>query len=1440
MKKKIISLFLSVVMVLTMIPTFAVPVFAAQSCDHIFTEENLPDENNEFWDTHSADEYFVGSSSLIGAEVPASCTEDGWKLRKSSDTGFCVVCGQFLYNGETITVPPEAEDTRTPATGHNFDDGEELSPATCMEPAYHQCANINYRLKVTQDDEGIYSATLIAEPCDAADYVGEALGHIPGEPYEENRIEPADCTTDGSYDLVTKCERCGEVIDRDTQAIPAAGHVYTKVEAVEPTCKGEGKEGNIEYYTCENCDKLFVYDEEADTYNEVTEADVVLTVEHEWELVEEQDATCDYPGYKKYICSRCGDQKVDTIDQLEHHILDPEVIQELDCWHDGIYRGVCEYCGKTVTVVEKTPGHQFELVETVDATCEEYGYKLYRCNVCGTEYKEMLAPIGHDWEEREIVAATCETEGYTLEVCKNDESHTRNTNVTPALGHVEGEPQYENFVNCEMLEDGTVVSTSCKEAGSYDIVIYCTREENGCGFKELSRNTVNVDPAGHDWQEEISERRYPTCTEDGRNVYVCRRCGERFVEPVDKLGHTFESDDPTLLIEVANCVHGDIYECQRPLIDVKTGEETGEICGEIFEDEDSINYDLTFTADSDIQIDENGAPVNVNDAASNNDPYYTTENGNKTIYGDNATGKTIFQIPTEEINAFPEDTAIYVSNTGFFEVDYGTDEDGRLLTGHIYDIEYVPARCEYDAYFIATCVRDEYIEALDEDRNCPYPDAETAKNEQFLVVIPNTATGHRWALRDDGSNVDPHCTTDGTRHWYCLNDHNHVYTEKLPATGHNYQLVDTVPATCGEDGYELYRCFNEADDNDLDSSHGDICGDEYKKIIPATGAHKYTVERVAATCTEDGYDKYTCTVCGHSYEVATTPAKGHDWQITGTTAATCTEEGFDTYTCKVCNATYNKKTTPALGHEWKVVGTVAATCATEGYDIYKCTRCEDTFNKVTTPKLAHEFVVVSFTEPTCTSYGYHTYQCVNCDVTYNGDYVAKLEHHFVADVVAPTCTEEGYTYYTCDVCGETRKNADGSLYETDITKAVPHVLNTVYTVAPTCGEDGKKVSKCVNCDYIQEEVIPATGNHQYNETVTKQPTCAETGILTYTCSVCGYSYTEELPKVDDHQYSTTVKVAADCGNDGILLHKCDICGEEFETVIPATGDHQYDEAVTKQPTCAETGILTYTCSVCGYSYTEELPKVDDHQYSDVVIEPATCGADGIMNHVCDICGEEYTTVIPATGDHTYNETVVLEPTADNEGLKVYECSECGYTYEEEIESLIINGWYREPETGKWTFRENSAKRRGWLNFASATDNNTWYYLGTDGYMVTGWNRIDGKWYYFDLYGVMAKGWQKIGGKWYFFDKTNGDMKTGWVKDGNNWYYFNNSGSMVTGWKKIGNTWYYFNASGSMATGWKKIGSSWYYFNNSGSMRTANLTYKGKVYKFANSGACVNP
>ena len=1380
MKKKILSLVLSVLMVVTMLPTYAMPALAVE-CDHILTATDVANLTTDgFYNGGEHAEYVEGASGFIGAMLPASCTVNGWRLEKSADTGFCVICGKFFYNGTEITIPPTADDTVIPATGHEFT-GDIKETATCEKAVQRECAHDNYDLEVIHNPGGTYSVKVNTVHCtviDDSEVAGEeALGHDDtGATVRENfvncEVDTAtgdvvsnNCTTDGSYDEVLYCARgtsCDgtpspKELSRDTVTVVARGHNYdVEKAAVEPTCTAAG---NIEYKHCSNCNKYF--DAEG---NEITEAQtVVAALGHNYQELNRQDATCTVDGFVTEKCSRCGDEKVTTTPKFDHKNPDGSSAVtwsteiEATCTQDGMESGPCALCDQLIRRVITAPGHQYTATAVQAPDCDIYGYTEYTCSVCQDTYKDYTNKLDHQWTTISVVAPTCTEDGYTRQECTNPASptqpHYQNINPVPALGHHAGAPVIENCVNCKVdTATGAVVSTSCTEKGTYDEVVYCDRA--GCGV-ELSREAKTVEPHGHNYKEDATQKIYPTCTEPGRNLYVCEYCGDSFFEDVPALGHQWE------LTDAADCVHGDMFVCTRHKIDTNTGVELTQVvgqnyvagyfdwntfswvpehyedvygpieCGATYEAKDTINYDVTFTANSGLEVGEDGQPVDYRD--SNNAPYFNMQTGNQT-------GNTKFEIPVDEI---PDDAAVYVSTTGTFDaataIDYGTTTTNKTIeiqgkdfsytvdqlnTGHEYnDVQYIEARCEYDAFYIVTCTRDENVAG--EDRACPYTDADAAKNEKFVVVLPNTATGHRWSLRDDNSNIDPTCEKDGERHWVCLNDHNHQYTEAIPATGHNWVLNKTVAPTCCTDGYEEYICVNTKADNDLDGNYEETCGATYKVFTePATGNHRFAIQHVEATCTTDGYDIYTCTnkytndageevECGYSYQVATTPAKGHNYVVDTTVAATCTTEGYDAYKCSVCgeegskvtttpalgheyqvtdkvaatcttegykkyecvrcDAEYTDITTPALGHEYKVTGTTPATCTTEGFDTYTCVRCDENYNKKTTPATGHQFIAAEFVAPTCTTDGYTVYECTNagCTATYNGDFINAKDHSFVADVTAPSCTEGGYTTFTCEVCGEKRKNADGDVYKTDETKPVGHVFNDVSTVAPTCQENGKKVSKCINCGTVQEEVIPATGDHQYSDEITLAATCAADGVMTHKCDVCGESYTTVIPATGDHQYSDEVTLAATCGVDGVMTHKCDVCGESYTTVIPATGDHKYVAAVTTQPTCVSKGVMTYTCSVCGAAYTEEIAEIDDHQYSEIVTTPATCLEDGVMTHKCDLCAEEYTTVIPALG-HDWLRTTYTRPTCIDCGYYTYECSRCGAIRTEDSE---------EPATG---------------------------------------------------------------------------------------------------------------------------------------------------------------
>ncbi|NFN94083.1 cell surface protein [Clostridium botulinum] len=119
-----------------------------------------------------------------------------------------------------------------------------------------------------------------------------------------------------------------------------------------------------------------------------------------------------------------------------------------------------------------------------------------------------------------------------------------------------------------------------------------------------------------------------------------------------------------------------------------------------------------------------------------------------------------------------------------------------------------------------------------------------------------------------------------------------------------------------------------------------------------------------------------------------------------------------------------------------------------------------------------------------------------------------------------------------------------------------------------------------------------------------------------------------------------------------------------------------------------------------------------------------------------------------------------------------------------------------------------------------------WYLCSNSFIMTGWQKVDNNWYYFNEFGVMQKDWVNSNGKWYYLD-NNGCMITGWIKSNNNWYYINSSGEISTGWKEFNKVWYFFNIKGEMQTGWQYIDYRWYYLYPDGSM-AYNVEIDGRI------------
>ena len=189
------------------------------------------------------------------------------------------------------------------------------------------------------------------------------------------------------------------------------------------------------------------------------------------------------------------------------------------------------------------------------------------------------------------------------------------------------------------------------------------------------------------------------------------------------------------------------------------------------------------------------------------------------------------------------------------------------------------------------------------------------------------------------NTVPATCGADGRIDTVCSNCGDVIATEVIPATGaHTWDngTVTTEP-TETTPGVRTFTCA--------------VCSQTKTEVIPATGAHTFVfTKNVAPSCTEAGYDLYTCRDCGASEQRNVKPALGHKWDSgTVTAEPTETDPGTMTYTCTVCGQT-KTEVIPATGPHTHVWGegtvTVAPTETTPGVRTYTCTVCGNTRTEI--------------------------------------------------------------------------------------------------------------------------------------------------------------------------------------------------------------------------------------------------------------------------------------------------------------------------------------------------------------------------------------------------------------------------------------------------------------------------------------------------------------
>lgn len=233
------------------------------------------------------------------------------------------------------------------------------------------------------------------------------------------------------------CDQCGETIDsRATQALSHDEGVWKTTK--DPTCEFEGERAK----SCTRC-------------GQITETESIAALGHDdgvWRI--DFEATADHDGQMGRYCTRCSMVLETSVFTLHDHETGySKTLLQPTCTADGetgIICGICNavYLSEIIPALgheysafytqsngthskscsrchyEYTENCEYEVIESVEATCTTAGFKTHKCTVCDYTYSDsFVAPYGHtmgNWstEGKSTHMRSC-TECGVMEISKH-------------------------------------------------------------------------------------------------------------------------------------------------------------------------------------------------------------------------------------------------------------------------------------------------------------------------------------------------------------------------------------------------------------------------------------------------------------------------------------------------------------------------------------------------------------------------------------------------------------------------------------------------------------------------------------------------------------------------------------------------------------------------------------------------------------------------------------------------------------------------------------------------------------------------------------------------------------------------------------------------------------------------------------------------------------
>ena len=715
---------------------------------------------------------------------------------------------------------------------------------------------------------------------------------------------------------------------------PAHTHDLKKVEAKAATCT---EDGNIEYWTCTTCGKLY---KDAAGTKEITKADTVIKAAHTGiKLYPAKEPTCDKDGCVAYwFCTGCDNYYFDnngavgekaTVEKVAIPATGHKWVLVVGGYTDGATQHTikCSVCGQ-----KKDEAHADRPGDVRDDVWQHDGTNHWNVYGCGT----IMNKAAHTWDAGVVTTpATCTKAGvktFTCAKCGYQKTETIN-----ATGHkyettwtTDGTSHWHKCANCDVTTDKadhTFDTNNCAENRT------CTE----CGY---------VKPAGqHNW-DEGKVTTPATCTTDGVKTYTCKECSETKTEPIKASGHSLTKVEAV----AATCTEGgnnEYYTCS--------------VCKKVFKADKT-----TETTVADETLAALGHKLTKTDAKAAT----CTEPGNSEYYTCGNCGK-FFSDAAGENEIKQDEWVIDKLGHDFTGAWVNTDAAGHYhkcthcdATDTVIKHTYSGKPCDK----ADNCTVCGYVKAAGVHA---WGTAEYKWGDDNMSCTATVKCTNCEAVETDvafiGISTTPAtCTVDGKTVYTATFSSNLFTTQTKEVTidklGHTYGEPVWSWSEDGKTATATFTCTREG-------CTAETTG--HAQTVTATVSGK---QNVAPTCTDKGTTTYTAKVTFEKKDYADTKdvqdikALGHKLTKTPAKAATCTEPGNNEYwTCSVCKKVFKAdkttettvaaETLAALGHKLTETPAVTPTCAAGGNNAYwTCSVCHKVFkaDKTTETTVAKE------------------------------------------------------------------------------------------------------------------------------------------------------------------------------------------------------------------------------------------------------------------------------------------------------------------------------------------------------------------------------------------------------------------------------------------------------------------------------------------------------